>query len=345
VPSLAWLDGRLVALDAPQLSIADRGFQLGDGLFESLRARRGALIEWPEHIARLRTGAEVLAIPLVADEIVERGVRDLLAAEGLAEPDGSSPGDAAVRITVTRGALGSRGTLPPGWIAGRPTVAIQVWPYAPPPGDLLENGIRAVTSRLRRDPTSPLAGVKSTSRADHVLARLDAERAGADDALFLTLDGHISEASSSNVFAIAGDRLVTPPLTAAILAGTTRTWLLEDAAVRRLGLRPVAVDLMPAELLVADEAFLSASVAGIVPLTSLDGRPIGTGRPGPRTLALREARERWIDGAALAEVRRTSAGPSGSTVDGDAGRAPDRPEERPTAPARPVDTGSTAHEG
>jgi branched-chain amino acid aminotransferase len=299
VPSLAWLDGRLVPLGVPHLSIADRGFQLGDGLFESLRARRGVLIEWPEHIARLRAGAAVLEIPLVADAVVERGVRELLAAEGLDGPDGAAPGDAAVRITVTRGAVEARGTLPRGWDAGRPTVAIQVWPYAPPAPDLLSRGIRAVTSRLRRDPASPLAGVKSTSRADYVLARLEAERAGADDALFLTLDGHVSEATSSNVFAIAGDRLLTPPLTAAILAGTTRTWLLEDVAVRHTGLRPVVADLTPAELVVADEAFLSASVSGIVPLASVDGRPIGTGRAGTRTLDLRELRERWIDEAAL----------------------------------------------
>ena len=299
MPRLAWLDGRLVSLDEPHLSITDRGFQLGDGLFESLRARRGVLIEWPEHIARLRAGAGVLALPLIPDEVVANGIVELLDAEGLASSDAEHPSDAAVRITVTRGPLEHRGTLPPGWGAGQPTVAIQAWPYAPPPTRHLELGVRAVTSALRRDPASPLAGVKSTSRADYVVAKLEAERAGADDAVFLALDGRLSEATSSNLFAVADGRLLTPPLTAAVLAGTTRTWLLEDPDVRALGLEPVVTDLDPGDLLVADEAFLSASVSGIVPLTALDGAPIGTGRPGPWTRELREARERWIDAASL----------------------------------------------
>ncbi|HYM83773.1 MAG TPA: aminotransferase class IV, partial [Candidatus Dormibacteraeota bacterium] len=186
MPRSAWLDGRLVPLDGAHLSITDRGFQLGDGLFESLRVRRGTLIEWPEHLARLHAGAAVLAIPLVPDEVLEAGIRQLLAAEGLDSTDRERPGDAAVRITVTRGPIGARGTLPLGWGTGRPTVAIQAWPYEAPPPALLEGGIRAVTSGLRRDPASPLAGVKSTSRADYVVARLEAERAGADDAMFTT---------------------------------------------------------------------------------------------------------------------------------------------------------------
>jgi branched-chain amino acid aminotransferase len=313
MPRLAWLDGRLVPLDRPQLSITDRGFQLGDGLFESLRARRGVLIEWPEHLERLRAGAAVLGISLVPGTVLERAIGDLLEAEGLAGRDDDQPppadaqappvgaglprgpGDAAVRVTVSRGPLEGRGTLPPGWSASMPTVAVQAWPYAPPPAEHLVQGIHAITSRLRRDPSSPLAGVKSTSRADYVFARLEAERAGADDAVFLAIDGRLSESTSSNVFIVSGDRLVTPPLDAAILAGTTRTWLLADGAVHGLGLQPAEHDLWPGDLDAADEAFLCASVSGIVPLTSVDGRPVGPGLPGPRTLALRAARERWID--------------------------------------------------
>jgi branched-chain amino acid aminotransferase len=315
MPGIAWLDGRLVSLDEPHLSITDRGFQLGDGLFETLRARRGVLIEWPEHVGRLRAGAAVLAIELVPDEAVRAGIAELLEAAGLAAREGQQPGDAAVRITVTRGPLAPRGTLPPGWAAGSPTVAIQAWPYVPPPARLLDLGVRAVTSAVRRDPASPLAGVKSTSRADYVVAKLEAERAGADDAIFVTLDGRLSEATSSNLFAVIEGRLVTPPLSAAVLAGTTRTWLLEDPAVRAIGLEAVVADLRPDELLAADEAFLSASVSGIVPLTALDGAPIGTGRPGPWSRELRAARERWIEGVALAGGRAASAPDDGSGDD------------------------------
>jgi branched-chain amino acid aminotransferase len=296
-PGHVWLDGRLVPADEPHLHVTDRGFQLGDGLFETLRARRGVLIEWEEHLTRLEEGAEALVIPLPSGAILEAGVRELLDAEHLSGPgDGRfAPGDAAVRITISRGALERRGTLPPGWDHTAPTVAIQAWPYAPPASGLLERGVRAIASSVRRDPASPLTGIKATSRADYVYAKLEAERGGVDDALFLTLDGRVSEATSANVFAITGDALVTPTASAAILAGTTRTWLLGDSAVRELGVLPEERDLRPDDLVAADEAFLSSSVAGIVPLVALDGRPIGAGRPGPRTLELRLARERWID--------------------------------------------------
>ena len=333
VPTWIWLDGRLVDAHAPHLSVSDRGFQLGDGIFETARSRRGVVIELDEHLERLRESAGALDIELpFDDDALVAAIAELLAAEGLdgsgtdagdagprAEPDDSANaghraqpgnaaaafagqraefGDAAVRITVSRGPIDGRGLLPPGLASVRATVAIQVWPHVPPADDLLRRGVRAIASGIRRDPGSPLAGIKSTSRADHVFARFEAARAGADDALLLTTDGAISEATAANIFVVAGATLGTPPTTAGILVGTTRTWLLRHAAA--LGLEVAEVELRPAHLLAADEAFLTSSVAGIVPLTSYDGRPIGSGRPGPRTLALRQAREEWIEAMSLA---------------------------------------------
>ena len=302
-----WLDGGLVDARGPHLNVTDRGFQLGDGLYETARARRGVVIELDEHLERLRQGCLALGLNLpISDDQLVVGIAELLAAEGLdragsvGEPSGGLIGDAALRVTVTRGPLERRGLLPPGFEDLVATIAIQCWPYVPTAEDLLERGVRAVSSSIRRDSGSPLAGVKTTSRADYVYARLEAARASADDALFLTLDGLLSEATAANLFVIAGQTLATPPLSAAILAGTTRTWLLVHA--ERLGLVAAEVDLRPAELLVADEAFLTSSVAGIVPLVSLDGRSIGTGRPGPRTRALRAAREDWIDAMSKAAL-------------------------------------------
>jgi branched-subunit amino acid aminotransferase/4-amino-4-deoxychorismate lyase len=146
--------------------------------------------------------------------------------------------------------------------------------------------------------------VKSTSRADHVYGRLEAERRDADEALFLTTDGFVAEATSANVFVVAGGDLATPGRSSGILAGTTRSWLLGHAGAE--GLRPVERDLGVGDVVGADEAFLSSSVMGIVPLVSVDRRPIGSGRPGPRTIALREARERWIDERSLAAVEAAS---------------------------------------
>jgi branched-chain amino acid aminotransferase len=296
VPGSIWLDGRLVDAASPHLSVTDRGFQLGDGIFETARVRRRVVIELDEHLRRLGESAEALAIrlPFDAAGLVD-GIAALLAAEGLAGygTEEEPPGDAAIRITVSRGPIDQRGLLPPGVEAIEATVAIQAWPYAPPPAALLDRGVRAIPSAVRRDPTSPLSGIKSISRADYVYARLEAARAGVDDALFLTIDGDLSEATSANLWLVTGRRLTTPPRSAAVLPGTTRTWLLEHAA--ELGLEPHEADLRPEDLSAADEAMLSSSVAGIVPLTGYAGDGIGDGRPGPWSSTLRRAREDWID--------------------------------------------------
>ena len=296
-PGHVWVDGLVQPADATHLSVFDRGFQLGDGVFETLRARAGRVTELQEHVARLRGSAEGLGIELPGDigAALERGIADLLAAESLDGPDG----DASIRITVSRGAFHGRGLLPPGEDVA-PTVAIQVWPVSPPPAGHLEQGLHLVSSSVRRDPQNPLATLKTTSRADYVYARLEARRAGADDALFMTIDGLISEATSANIFLIrttADDvaELATPALDCAILPGTTRSWLL--AWAKRVGLRPAEAWLTPRDLAAADEAFVSSSVAGILPVTRFDGRDIGTGRPGPWTRRARDDREAFIRGA------------------------------------------------
>jgi branched-subunit amino acid aminotransferase/4-amino-4-deoxychorismate lyase len=285
-----WLDGDLAPADARHLSAFDRGFQLGDGVFETLRARGGHPTELPQHLARLRRSADGLDISLDrwADDALAEGIAALLAADGLDGPDG----DASIRITVSRGATTGRGLLP--LDRPDPTVVIQAWPIPPPPADHLERGLHLAISSVRRDPENPLAALKTTSRADYVYARLEARRAGADDALFLTTDGHLSEATSANVFLVRGSELATPALACAILPGTTRTWLLGWA--REVGLTPVEGWLTTSDLADADEAFLCSSVAGVLSVTRFDERPIGGGLPGPWTRRARDAREAFIRG-------------------------------------------------
>ncbi len=292
-----WVDGALQSADARHLSAFDRGFQLGDGVFATLRARGGRPTELAEHLERLRRSASGLDIELEAgtEARIADGIAALLGADGLAGPDG----DASIRITVSRGAIAARGLLPLEHVT--PTIVIQAWPVPAPPADHLERGLHLAVSSVRRDPENPLSALKTTSRADYVFARLEARRAGADDALFLTIDGHLSEATSANVFLVrgAGDNepeLATPALGCAILPGTTRTWLLGWAATA--GLTPVEGWLTAADLAGADEAFLCSSVAGVLPVTRFDRRPIGSGVPGPWTLRAREAREAFIRGPA-----------------------------------------------
>jgi len=292
-PRHVWVDGRLLPADGPHLSAFDRGFQLGDGIFETLRSRAGHVAELPEHLARLRRSADGLDIPLDDDagSRIEAGIHALLEAEGRAGPGD----DASIRITVSRGTFMGRGLLPPADGASA-TIVIQAWPIPPPPAGHLIDGLHLVASTIRRDPENPLVTLKTTSRVDFVHARLEARRAGADDALFLTLDGHLSEATSANIVLVRGDEIATPALACAILPGTTRSWILGWAA--RAGLRPVEDWLTTRDLAEADEAFLCSSVAGVLPVTRFEGRPIGTGRPGAVTMRVRADREAFIRGEA-----------------------------------------------
>jgi branched-chain amino acid aminotransferase len=290
-PGHVWVDGRLVAADQPHLSAFDRGFQLGDGVFETLRARAGRPTELEEHVARLGRSAAGLAIPL-PDDIESRltaAIATLLAAEALDGPDG----DASVRITVSRGTFFGRGLLPPDEHPA-PTIVVQAWPVTPVPVGHLENGLQLVPSSVRRDPENPLSGLKTTSRADYVFARVEAREAGADDAIFLTTDGFLSEGTSANLFLVRGDELATPSLACAILPGTTRDWILRWA--EHVGLRTNETWLTTRDLAEAEEAFLSSSVAGILPVTRFAAQPIGDGRPGAWTLRARADREAYILG-------------------------------------------------
>ena len=290
-PGHVWVDGRLMPAEGAQLSVFDRGFQLGDGVFETLRVRGGHATELVDHVARLKRSADGLGIDLPPDieAMMTTAIAELTAAEGMAGPDG----DASVRITVSRGAYAGRGLLPPDEIV-RPTIVVQAWPVVAPAAGHLERGITLATSAIRRDPENPLVALKTTSRADYVHARLEARKAGADDALFLTIDGFLSEATTANVFLISGAELATPALSCAILPGTTRSWILGWGS--RVGLTPIEGWLTRRDLVEADEAFVCSSVAGIIPVTGCDGSPIGSGMPGPWTLRARADRETFIRG-------------------------------------------------
>jgi len=290
-PRHVWVDGQLQPADVPHLSAFDRGFQLGDGVFETLRARSGHPTELAQHVARLRRSAAGLAIRLPVDieARLTGAVAELLAAEGLDGPIG----DASIRITVSRGPIVARGLLPRGE-PPPPTVVVQAWPVMPPPADHLERGLHLVASAVRRDPENPLAVLKTTSRADYIYARVEARDAGADDALFLTIDGYLSEATTANLFLVRRGELATPALACAVLPGTTRDWLLAWAA--RVGLAPHEGWLTTRDLVEAEEAFLSSSVAGILPVTRFAGELIGDGLPGPWTRRARADREAFIAG-------------------------------------------------
>ncbi|HET7677375.1 MAG TPA: aminotransferase class IV [Candidatus Limnocylindrales bacterium] len=299
-PGHVWCDGRLLPSAGPHLSAFDRAFQLGDGVFETLRAVAGSPVELAAHARRLVRSAVGLSIPLPlgasdadgVEVMLASAIAEVLAAEGLDAPTG----DAAIRVTLSRGAPAVRGLLVPEGTT--PTLVVQAWPTVPAAAAHLERGLHLVVSSVRRDPAHPLTALKTTSRAETIFARLEAKAAGADDALLLTLDGLASESTTANLFIVRGDELATPALDCAILPGTTRDWLLAWAP--GVGLQPAETWLRPHDVEQADEAFLCSSVAGVLPVTRLGDVPIGDGLPGRwsrRARAEREAHVRALAGA------------------------------------------------
>ena len=271
---MVWVNGQRMSADAPHLSALDRGFTLADGVFETMRVYDGHAFRLDAHIRRLRGATSALGIPLPAE--IEH-----LVTQAILEAGASSIREASVRVTVSRG-VGSPGLAPPP--SPEPTIVVAV---APLPGfspDLYTNGIIVHVASGRRNERAMTAGLKTIAFTESVVALEEARAAGADDALFLDTEGHVSEATSSNVFvADTADRnvLVTPPLSCAALPGITRAAVIELAA--ELG---IVVDVRPIEyeeLLASPEVFLTSSLRAIAPAVRIDGRSIGDGKPGPLT--------------------------------------------------------------
>jgi branched-chain amino acid aminotransferase len=273
---LLWVNGKLLPVGEAALDPRDRGFTLGDGLFETMRVRGGAVLRIERHLSRLRAGAAVLGLsPLPKDEGLKDAIARTLAANGLT--------DAAVRLTISRGVPKRRGLLPEP--EPRSSLVVHAEPFTGYPAELYERGARAVISGIRRNEHSPLARVKSLNYLDNVLARYEAETRGADDALLLNTAGELACASAANLFLLLDATLVTPSVTSGALPGTVRELLTAELAPR-VGLEVVERTVRPQELRAAEEAFLTNALMGIVPLIEVEAMPIGTGEPGPVSTVL-----------------------------------------------------------
>jgi len=274
-----WIDGGICEPGAARVPVLDHGFLYGDGVFEGIRCYAGRVFRLEDHLRRLAAGARALALDLPGGvEAMRRIVLDTARAHG--EPD------AYVRLVVSRG-VGELGVDPTTCPEPRVVcIAAGVRIY---PAEKLAEGLALATSSWRRPGPDVLdPRVKSLNYLNNALAKLEARQRGADEALLLNAAGAIAEASVANVFAIQGGRVATPPPTDGALAGITRATVLELAA--ELGLPAAERSLGRFDLFDADEVFLTGTGARIVPVASLDGRPIGGGRgAGPLTKRLVEA--------------------------------------------------------
>jgi branched-chain amino acid aminotransferase len=267
---LIWINGVRVDPGATHVSALDRGYMRADGLFETLRSYDGVAGCLERHIARLRRGAAVMGIP-VPDDIATQ-VADAArnaAAEGWKH--------AAVRLSISRG-VGDLTMMPPR--NPTPTTTITATPLAPAAAvPLYDRGVSLHVAEGTRNERSVTAGLKTLGYAEAVIAFNAALAAGFEEALFLDTEGHVSEATTANIFAVTGSTLSTPPLTCGILEGITRALVLEIAP--RAGLTPVEQVMHLKDLHEADEVFITSSVRELMPVARIGTTTIGNGSPGP----------------------------------------------------------------
>jgi len=288
------IDGNLLEPERATISVFDRGFLYGDSVFETIRTYGGVPFEIGQHLERLEWSAGRVFIPLpVSLEVLKAEVR--AAVEAAQNPE------SYIRVMVTRG-RGAMG-LDPSTTEHSARVII-VDRLEPPPPEAYAQGIQTITFKTQRfgDATAA-AGAKVANYLVAVLAMREAHAANASEALITDHTGRIVEGSTSNVFAVQGGELVTPPESAGILPGITRRRVLEAARDLAIPVRYAAFD--QASLCDHDELFVSSSIRELLPVVRVDGRPVGGGLPGPVTRALLDKfRENVARDMGLAGSRR-----------------------------------------
>lgn len=282
---LGYVDGRILDLAKATIPLNDRGYLLGDGVFETLRTVNGKVFRLDDHAARLRASLKAIGL----DEPVEQEFHDAVA--GLVRAGRKEFGDELyLRVNISTGPMGD--------IAGADRgimVTGLVRKFKPYPMQYYSGGVHLITSRQRKDSRSPLAGVKSLSFLPYVAARREALTATVHDAILLNEHGRIAEATTSNVFARGRDDVVhAPGLKEGALPGVTRGVVLD--LVRDAGFE-VVEELSVEDLHKAREAWLTNTTGGIVPVTRFDDRPIGNGKKDNLTARLGRSFENLLRGA------------------------------------------------
>jgi branched-chain amino acid aminotransferase len=270
--AIIWMNGAWVDKAAAKISVFDHGLLYGDGVFEGIRAYNGRVFRLPPHVDRLFDSARAIAL----DVPMKKAEVSALIEEGVAQ---SGLKEAYIRPVVTRG-VGDLGIDPRKCTNPSLIVIVDLIKMWAP--DRYENGLSVISAGTpipHRESLSPR--VKSLNYLPHVLAKHEANVAGADDALMLDPSGHVCEGTGMNIWAVKDGVLKTPPAHAGILLGVTRALIFELA--KEAGHSAIEAMLNRYDLYTADEAFLCGTGAEIAPIRQVDGRLVGDGKPGPIT--------------------------------------------------------------
>jgi branched-chain amino acid aminotransferase len=275
--SKVYVSGKLVDKEQATVSVFDHGFLYGDGVFEGIRVYGGKVFLLAEHIERLYESARAirLEIPMSQADLTA-AVNSTVAANGLSE--------GYVRLVVSRGAgtlgLDPRRTADPQIIIIADTISLY-------PPEMYQQGLKLITaSTMRNHPQALSSRIKSLNYLNNILAKIEGTDADCVEALMLNHKGEVAECTGDNIFIVHKGILKTPPTDAGILEGITRNAVIRLAREAKI---PVAeTTLLRHDIYVADECFLTGTAAEVIPVTSLDGRSIGPGKPGPITKDLLE---------------------------------------------------------
>ena len=272
-----YIDGKFYSEQTAKISVFDHGLLYGDGIFEGIRAYNGRVFKLKEHIDRLFFSAKaiLLTIPMphaaIMRAVVETCRRNKIR-------------DGYIRLVVTRG-VGGLGLNPNR--CKRPSVIVIADKIQLYPKEYYERGLEIITVPTVRNLHSALnPAIKSLNYLNNILAKIEANNGGCEEAIMLNADGFVSECTGDNIFIVAGDRLLTPPLWAGALYGITRGVVIEMA--KELGISAAETNMTRYDLFNADECFLTGTGAELIPVVKIDGRVIGSGKPGPRTKAFVE---------------------------------------------------------
>ena len=274
---IIYIDGKYVPESEAKVSVFDHGLLYGDGVFEGIRAYNGRVFRLDEHLERLYDSAKTLdmKVPIPKEEMAQV-ICEVLRKNNLS--------DAYIRPIVTRG-KGDLGLDPRKCPV--PTIIVIAVTWGAMYGDLYEKGLKAVTVSVRRTPPEAMPpNVKSLNYLNNILAKIEANYKGGDEAIFFDTNGYVSEGSGDNIFVVKNGVIITPP-TLNNLRGITRMVVLELAAT--LGITVKEQNLGYFDLYTADEVMVTGTAAEVAPIREIDGRIIGNGKPGPITRQLMAA--------------------------------------------------------
>lgn len=274
---IIYIDGKYLPKEEAHISVFDHGFLYGDGVFEGIRAYNGRVFRLQEHLDRLYDSARTidLKVPVPKEEMAGI-ILEVLRRNKLS--------NGYIRPLVTRG-VGDLGLDPRKCpIASVIVIAVE---WGAMYGDLYEKGLKAITVSVRRNPAEALPpNVKSLNYLNNILGKIEANYKGGDEAIFFDTNGYMSEGSGDNIFIVKNGIIFTPP-TLNNLRGITRAVVLEIA--KSHGLTLVEQNLGYYDMYSADEVFVTGTAAEVAPIVLIDGRAIGTGKPGPVTRQLMAA--------------------------------------------------------